>query len=146
MSPTLKFKYRRFPINPSEAFPGRVDVLRPAIPVQLLNGDKKLGCLAIIDSGADFSIFHASLGELIGLTIESGKTERFSGVSEDADELTAYFHAIRIVVEGYEFDCWTGFSRDVEDSPYGLLGQLGFFSLFSVHLDYGKETIELHTV
>ena len=58
--------------------------------------------------------------------------------------LIAYFHDIKIKIGGYEFDCWAGFSRDIEALPYGFLGQLGFFNLFDVSLDYGKERIVEH--
>jgi len=98
----------------------------------------------MIDSGADYCIFQASLGELIGLTIESGKLDHFSGISGQG-QLTAYFHDIQIGVGGHEFDCWAGFSRDIEALPCGILGQLGFFSLFSIRFDYDKERVELKT-
>jgi hypothetical protein len=143
MSISLKYKYRRFSASPSEAFPRRTSVSRPVIPIKLINGEDKIGYLAIIDSGADFCVFHASVGEVIGITVESGKKQDFQGVSVQRQQLTAYFHAIQIGVGGYEFDCWAGFSRDIESLPYGFLGQHGFLNLFNVTLDYNKERIEL---
>jgi len=143
MSISLKYKYLKFETKPSEAFPRRFSVSRPVIPIQLINGKDKVGHLAIIDSGADFCVFHASMGEVIGIAIESGKKQDFCGVSVQSQQLTAYFHAIQIGVGGYEFDCWVGFSKDIEGLPYGFLGQHGFFSLFNVTFDYSKERIEL---
>lgn len=144
MSATLKYDYLKLTIKPSEAFPRRLSVSRPVIPIQLIRGQDRVKCYAIIDSGADYCVFHASLGEVIGLTIESGKLDHFSGVStQPQQELTAYFHNIKIEVGGYEFDCWVGFSRDIEGLSYGFLGQVGFFNLFSVRFDYDKERIEL---
>ncbi|MBA7486068.1 hypothetical protein ES707_21621 [subsurface metagenome] len=145
MSVTLKYSYRKFNAKPSGAFPGRLSVSRPVIPIQLIRGADKVKYLAIIDSGADFCIFHASIGEVIGLAVESGKLQHFSGVSGLSQQLTAYFHSIQIEIGGYAFNCWAGFSRDIEDLPYGFLGQLGFFNLFNVHLDFTKERIELKT-
>jgi len=95
----------------------------------------------IIDSGADLCIFHAQIGEVIGLTIESGKLLKFTGIS--GQQLTAYFHDLEIEVGGYRFDCYAGFSREMENMPYGLLGQVGFFDLFNVVFDYEKQRIEL---
>lgn len=143
MSISLKYKYSKFDSEPSEAFPRRFSVSRPVIPIQLINGTDKVGYLAIIDSGADFCVFHASMGEVIGITVESGKKQDFCGVSGQSQQLMAYFHAIQIGVGGYEFDCWAGFSRDIEDLPYGFLGQHGFFSLFDITLERNKERIEL---
>jgi len=143
MNVTLKYDYCKFNSKPSGAFPRRFSISRPVVPIQLIKGRDKVKCLAIIDSGADYCVFHASLGEVIGLTIESGKVDNFSGVSGQQQQLTAYFHDIQIEVGGHEFDCWAGFSRDIEHLPYGFLGQLGFFSLFDVVFDFKKERVEL---
>jgi len=141
MSANLRYDYRKFPAEPSQAFPRRFSAIRPVIPIQLIRGGKRVRYLAIIDSGADLCIFHAEIGELLGITVESGKLLQFSGIS--SQQLAAYFHDIKIEVGGYEFDCYVGFSRDLENLPYGLLGQLGFFNLFDILFDYGRERIEL---
>ena len=139
---SLKYNYRKFDSKPSDAFPRRFCVSRPVIPIQLIKGQDRVKCFAMIDSGADYCIFQASLGEIIGLAIESGKLDHFGGISGQK-QLTAYFHNIQIEVGGHEFDCWAGFSRDIEALPCGLLGQLGFFNLFDILFDYNKGRIEL---
>ena len=141
MSASLKYDYRKFPSEPSKAFPRRLSASRPVIPICLIKEEKKVRYFAIIDSGADLCIFHAQIGELIGIVVESGKLLQFNGIS--GEQLTAYFHDIKIEVGGYDFDCYAGFSRDIDNLPYGLLGQLGFFDLFNVLFDYKKERIEL---
>ena len=141
MSANLRYEYRKFPAEPSRAFPRRFSAIRPVIPIQLIRGEKKVRYLAIIDSGADLYIFHAEIGELLDLTVEAGKLLQFSGISNQ--QLTAYFHDIKIEVGGYEFDCYAGFSKGLGNLPYGLLGQLGFFNLFDILFDYNKERIEL---
>ncbi len=141
MSANLKYDYRKFPAEPSQAFPRRFSAIRPVIPIQLIRGEKRVRYLTIIDSGADLCIFHAEIGELLGITVESGKLLQFSGIS--SQQLTAYFHGVKIEVGGYEFDCYAGFSRDLGNLPYGLLGQLGFFNLFDIHFDYSRERVKL---
>ena len=141
MSASLKYDYLKFPAEPSEAFPRRLSASRPVIPIRLIKGEKSIRYFVLIDSGADLCIFHAEIGELIGLVVESGKVLQYYGIS--GQQLTAYFHDVKIEVGGYEFDCWAGFSRDIDNLPYGLLGQLGFFNLFNVVFDYNKERIEL---
>ena len=44
---------------------------RPLIDVTLSHGDAELDVLAIVDSGADFSIFHADYARLLGLSLAS---------------------------------------------------------------------------
>jgi len=141
MNVTLKYDYIKFPAEPSAAFPRRFSASRPVIPVRLIKEKKEVLYLAIIDSGADLCIFHAQIGEVLGLTIESGKLLKFNGIS--GEQLTAYFHDIEIEVGGHRFDCYAGFSRDIENMPYGLLGQVGFFNLFNVIFDYKRKRIEL---
>ena len=141
MSVVLKYDYRKFPSEPSKAFPRRFSASRPVIPIQLIRGEKRVKHLALIDSGADVCIFHAEIGEIIGITVESGKLLHFRGIT--GEQLTAYFHDIKIEVGGYEFDCYAGFSRDLSNMPYGIMRQLGFFSLFNVLLDYNKGRVEL---
>ena len=141
MNVTLKYDYLKFPAEPSEAFPRRFSASRPVIPMRLIKGEKDVRYHAIIDSGADLCIFHAQIGEVLGLTIESGKLLKFNGIS--GEQLTAYFHDIEIEVGGHRFDCYAGFSRDIENMPYGLLGQVGFFDLFNVIFDYKKGRTEL---
>lgn len=140
---SLKYDYLKFPAEPSEAFPRRFSACRPVVPIRLIRGDKDIRYHAIIDSGADLCIFHAQIGEVLGLTIESGKLLKFYGIP--GQQLTAYFHDIEIEVGGHKFACYAGFSRDIDNMPYGLLGQVGFFDLFYVILDYKKQRIELRT-
>jgi hypothetical protein len=141
MSPRMKFEYRKFPAEPSKAFPRRFSAIRPVIPVTLINGDKRVNYLSIIDSGADLCIFPTEIGEQIGIKAESGIPFPFYGIG--GIEFMSYIHNIKLGVGGYEFDCRVGFSKDIEELPYGLLGQMGFFSVFNVAFDYNKEIIEL---
>ena len=143
MSVRFKLDYRRFPAGPTEPFPSRTSVVRPVVPIALIHGSNRVRVFALIDSGADYCIFHAEIGEQIGLEIESGKSLSFSGISSAGQ--TAYFHNIELEVGGHEFDCYAGFSRDIQDLPYGILGQVGFFDIFKVSFDYNKEKIELQS-
>lgn len=141
MSISLKYDYLKFPAEPSEAFPRRFSASRPVIPIRLIKGEKYVRYQAIIDSGADLCIFHGQIGEILGLKIESGKLLKFSGIS--GQQLAAYFHDIELEVGGHKFNCYAGFSKEIDNMPYGLLGQIGFFDLFNVIFDYNKQVLEL---
>ncbi len=137
----LKLDYRKFPAELWDAFPRRRSASRPVVPISLINKDKRVRYLTLIDSGADFCIFHGELGEQIDLKVKSGKKLTFFGTG--GIQQTAYFHDIGIEVGGWEFPCRAGFSYDLKNLPYGILGQVGFFNLFRVQFDYGKQRIEL---
>ena len=120
----MKFEYQKIRAKESEAFPGRKFILRPIIPVILEYKNKKVGYKAIIDSGADYNIFHAVIGEILGLDVKSGKKENFGGIS--GDKLTAYFHLVNAEIGGWKYKLSCGFSYDIPPFGYGVVGQKGF--------------------
>lgn len=144
MSVRFKLDYRKFPAQPTEPFPRRTNVSRPVVPITLIHDQRRVRYLALIDSGADYCIFHAEIGEQIGLQIESGKRLSFFGSS--GQEQSAFFHEIKIEVGGHEIPCFAGFSRELQSLPYGILGQEGFFDNFKITFDYLKDKIELQSI
>jgi len=75
----MKFRYQKIPAKESEAFPERKFILRPVIPIILEQASKKVGYRVLIDSGADYNIFHAAVGEILGLDIRLGKRKSLEG-------------------------------------------------------------------
>lgn len=137
----MKFGYFKFPLTtPSEFFGSYI--LKPIIPVLLTIGTKKVGYAALIDSGADFCIFDAEIGEQLGLDVRNGRKEVFGGIQERGGA-EAYFHEVTLAVGGYEYRITAGFSYDIAKNGFGILGQKGFFDLFTVKFDYQKEIVEL---
>jgi len=141
----MKFPYEKYPAHPIPTHPNRKSVLRPTVPIYLINNatNAEIGYLALIDSGADYCIFHASVGEVIGLDMQGGEKMEYIGVS--GVKQIAYFHHVIISVGGWKLDCYAGFSYDFDkiQMPYGVLGQDGFFDKFKVVLDANKLEIEL---
>jgi len=140
---SIKFKYRRFFSGPTQAFPNRHSILVSLIPVNIMNRDNPelrspvFG--ALIDSGADCSIFPAELGEIIGLTIQNDRLQPFAGIG--GHPFDAYLHDIILDVGGWRFATHACFALEGIKAP--VLGQSGFFNLFEVKMDYSKEVIEL---
>ena len=64
----MKFKYLKFPAPKETDFFGKT-ILRPIIPIFLSTNKRTVRYQALIDSGADFCIFDAEVGEYIGLDI-----------------------------------------------------------------------------
>ena len=67
----MKFKYRRVDLSPSSDFFGKF-ILKPIIPIKISRGENIVKYAALIDSGADFCIFDAGIGEYLELDIKSG--------------------------------------------------------------------------
>lgn len=136
----MKFKYRQVVVDSSEAFPKRKYILRPIIPVSLIYNDRRLRFEALIDSGADYTIFPGGLGRMLGLNVESGKKDSIVGVS--GDTITIYFHKITIEVGGLPFKIFAGFADGMNQS-HGILGQSGFFDNLKVEFDLTEKEVKL---
>ena len=59
----MKFNYKKYSSS----------VLRPVIPIKLKNKDLEIGYEVLVDSGADFCVFDAQVGEAIGIDVKKGK-------------------------------------------------------------------------
>ena len=136
---TIKFHYKK--IVGFEGQIQRIVAIRPIIPLRISYGSGQIRYEALIDSGADFCIFHAELGRLLRLDVEKGERKLFGGVTGQAG--TAFVHTVTIDFEGFEFETNCGFSDDISPDGYGILGQDGFFDNFKVTFDRRSEKVEL---
>jgi hypothetical protein len=137
----MKFDYSKIKLAERSNFFGN-SILKPIIDIRIAAGDKSLQYNALVDSGADFSIFHSGVGQALGIDIESGEKLNFGGVQK-ANAAAAYLHKVTLVIGGWKYPTIVGFSDEISDDSYGILGQRGFFDIFSVKFDYQKEKIEL---
>ena len=74
-------------------------ILKPIIPVRVVVNKKELNYAALIDSGADFCIFDADIGEYLGLDIESGEYIEFGGI-QDRGGAKAFLHDVSLNIGG----------------------------------------------
>ena len=139
----MNFGYKEFPLSKIDVF-GRKKIYRPIIPVLIEYGGKKIGYEALLDSGADWNLFPAVLGEIIGIDIEKGKKLAFGGIG--GGEFTAYFHEVTLRVGGWPAKILCGFSGDIPQKSSGVLGHFGFFDHFVVRLETGKREVEVKKI
>ncbi len=134
----MKFAYKRFANG----------IERPIIPIIVRNPTTRQSVryLALVDSGADECIFAGEIGELIGLDVFGGREQTVSGVV--AGQMRPYYvHDVEIEVGGSRRRTAVGFMPDLAPNGHGLLGQTGFFDLFSfVKFERPKGTIELGAI
>lgn len=72
----MKFPYLKIPRED----PRKKWISRPIIPITLFGPEGSVNIDALIDSGADRCLFNAQIGREIGLNIERGEKETFSGI------------------------------------------------------------------
>ena len=126
----MKFSYKRFASG----------VERPIIPIVVRNPANQQAAryLALVDflipgvapTRADRCIFAAEIGDLIGLDVTAGAERQVRGVV--AGQVRPYYlHDVEIEVGSCRKHSIVGFMRDLAPNGHGLLGQTGFFDLFS---------------
>lgn len=131
----MKFRYKKFC-----SIDGRV-VFRPVIPIELIYKNKTQRYEALIDSGADFCIFHADIGSFLGIPIIKGRVEDIGGIS--GIPARSFIHSIQIGIGGTKIDADVRFSGEIAPFGFGVLGQVGFFDKFVVKFDFQKKVIEI---
>ena len=120
----MKFPYRKYSSTGSAEY--------PLVKLLLVNPKTKQvfsDYIGLVDSGASSCVFHALIGEQIGIDIRLG------------DKLP-FVHPITLILGGHSFDLDAGFSYDLS-MPFGLLGQAGFFEKFRVCFDKSKSEFEI---
>jgi hypothetical protein len=131
----MQFLYKKFKLTDG------TELLKPIIPIGLLLNDKLIRYEALIDSGADFNIFNAEIGELLGINIRSGKKVKFSGIAGEPFEV--YLHNLTLEVGGWQYKIVAGFSYQISPYGFGILGQKGFFDLFRIKFIFSRGIIEI---
>jgi hypothetical protein len=127
----VKFNYIRY----SEK------ILRPIIPIAVHHDAAVADYTVLIDSGADLSVFAYELGEYLGIDVPSGVAGTFVGVAGQPEKF--YIHPIKLEVGSRAITVEAGFAKSMDQKPYGIVGQQGFFDQFRVAFDLQAEVIEL---
>ncbi len=135
----IQYPYIKYLVTPPEVKPAAY-VYRPVIPINLCKGMKQVVFDALIDSGADECTLPGWVAETLGHNLYKGKQRIFSGIG---GSVLAYLHKTRLIVYKYEFITDVYYSHEWDDMPFGLLGQNGFFSKFSVHFNLKDKEILL---
>ncbi len=94
----------------------------------------------IVDSGSDFNLFPAEIGEVVGISIKNGEKAAHKGIGDF--KITAYRHTVTIYLEDYKFHTEVNFSYE---HKVPILGRYGFFDRFKkIVFNESKLLLELH--
>lgn len=132
----MKFTYREIPILFSPATKRKKFIYRPILPVIIIHGKKFVGYEALVDSGADYNIFHSRIAEILGISLTKGHKRRILGIGNQ--ELRGYEHDVTIKIAGREYVSKVIFSNKIPPNSFGILGNQGFFDHFKVTFKYPK--------
>lgn len=117
---------------------------RPIIPVTISHGNKNIDTLALIDSGADFCVFHKDIADILKIDLSKLKKFSFSGINPSSSNPQGSFVDVQLTIKGGKpIKTAVVFSSDISNNGYAILGQQGFFNKYKVCFDYSKEEIEV---
>jgi len=133
---TVKIPYKEFP---SAVGVHHAAVLSVQLALPGKNAPRTKRFEAFIDSGASRCVFHASIGDYLGLNLRSGEIEATMGVSGTATSL--YLHNVLLYIPGGPVQVRAGFAEDLPVA--GLLGMEGFFEHLRVTFDPVAKACEL---
>ena len=96
----------------------------PFLQVFIRYGVSLRPVLALVDSGSSDCVFSASLGEVLGIDVSSGKPHQFHAF--DLKEVRGFVHKVSLQVNG--FPHWIEVEAVfIESEVMPILGQQGFF-------------------
>ena len=123
----IKFKYA-----------ARRDREFPLIPITLIKENVEIDTDALIDSGANISVFREEIAECLEIVIEDGDEILLQGLG---GRIVGYIHELKVRVDDEEFPCKVVFSKELTVG-LNILGREGFFEYFQVTFnERGKEVI-----
>ena len=115
------------------------DKLFPMIPIKLSFGKGKIKTEALVDSGANISIFQKNIAEYLGIKIEEGKSISLQGVGA---KIRGYIYQVILEVDRVKFSCKIVFSNKLTTSV-NILGREDFFEHFEVTFNEKKKYLIL---
>lgn len=136
----MKFPYVKTPARDTR----RKWLSRPLIPVALFGPKGSIYIDALIDSGADMSLFHSDIGKDIGLEMEKGKRQTFSGIEGGNVIVYTYPIYLQIIGMNEKIEVEAGFTETSGVSA--ILGQEGFFDKFRIKFERDINSVEITPV
>jgi len=114
----------------------------PLIEVTLIGPKEEIKMLALLDSGADYSLFSLEVAEKLGIKKERGKKIFLQGVI--GEQFPGYLHKVPVQVGSMTFNCRIVFSK----VKTALLGRDNFFLPFLITFNekYQKVSLREHNL
>lgn len=138
----MEFPYIQFEISPTKNSKRKKKIFRPIIPVILTCNSKVIKFAALIDSGADYNLFHGDIAAYLGISkLSSGKSRKITGIS--GGSIKGYEHNIGIKIGRYSSKSKIIFSNQIPDNATAVLGNIGFFNNYVVTLNYSQKKIKV---
>lgn len=136
----LEFDYLVLPAGASIASGFHTNL--PIIPLKVYSEEANtyLSYGGIVDSGAEYCMFDAQIGEAMGLVIEEGQEVTLKG--PDGSAFKAYLHDVVYQVGDHQRSASIAFTYNMAPGT-GILGREGFFNFFIVEIDHRNKKVRI---
>lgn len=135
-----RFEYTEIDVQPFASSARKIKLFRPIVPVTIFYKQKFVHMEALVDSGADYNIFHGDVAAYLGINLTSGSKRIIHGV---AGKIKGYEHKVDLKINSVRFPSHITFSNQIPDNFTCVLGGKGFFDQFQVILNYSQKTITI---
>lgn len=114
------------------------------VAIEVFGPERSQKILALVDSGADCSLFNAEIAEVLGINLSSAKGVNFTGISGKLDGCR--IEEIEIKVDGCDKKIKIPACFVKSPSVGILLGQEGFFDQHRIKFEKDHDTFEIISV
>jgi hypothetical protein len=109
------------------------------VPVRVLHGKNSVQFDALVDSGAEHSIFSLEIAKEVGLSLR--KARHVIAVGAGGHEIDGFLTTIELQLVRHRWTAPTIFSD--AGQRRAILGQIGFFAFFAVTFRYAQGEMEI---
>lgn len=110
----------------------------PLVDVNI--GERKIPLRCLVDSGSPVTIIHSPIAVATGIVPVDGKKSSLFGIG--SGKLDGYYQTITMNLYGNQFSGAVFITADL-GTPYGLLGQIGFFEHFRVDFKMSQRSFKI---
>lgn len=103
-------------------------ILKPIIPVSIIDPKRGVRVFMLLDSGADISMIPYSVGETLGLELDMSTRSEIQGIGESS--VPYVLGQVRIQIENFEILIRIGWAL-IEEVPF-ILGRLDVFKTIAI--------------
>jgi hypothetical protein len=111
----------------------------PLIPLEMHNARRHLRVRALIDSGAEQTVFSTQLADELGIEYLNNRSVMLQGIG---GIVRGYLATVDLTLGTYRWTTSAIFAESI-GADSGMLGQLGFFEFFTVVFRYRGGEIDV---
>lgn len=132
----MRIPYTRYKLDN-----GQIESL-PIVSVRLTHKGKSLKIGALVDSGADISLFNADIATLLCIIPDTGKHYPI-GTFAGGPDMDVWLHPIELTLNEYPAIAINVAFTNLQMPELCILGQRGFFDNFQIRFERYKDLMEI---